>query len=404
MSGKRKLYVRTSSEPTSPQQSHVGVFGETVPLEALRRRVITPSRQQSMVERHVPAVSRARDTGLEYTDGAHASSIKLLLIGNAGVGKTAMILSYSNELPTKSQLWQQSPQLAAPNIDQRTKKRLKTVDARKRYSLNDYEELFARDARSIEDAGREDGDEVVIETKSTIGVDIKTSFVDIDRQLFKVIMWDTAGQERYRNAMVPSLYKGTQGIILSYDICSRETFRDCLEHWLPEALEHCQVEHTRFYLVGNKVDLYKQRQVTHADVLAFADEAKRRYGFEISGKFELSCKWQHVVERAFSLIIKDLVEHGCYEDNFLDTCTDNNDEDDDNYGATMRDNEEHDDDEADTCVCDAATNLPGMQARKLTSAQGRRSPESNSRNTNIDITKPIHKDGSPGAAKSSCCS
>lgn len=154
-----------------------------------------------------------------------------------------MILSYSNELPTRSQLWQKESILATTETNLKKKtatksripqnknlQKLKTIGKRKRYSLNDYEELFHRSPSTSHQMIKEepdnqkdsqDPDEIVIDTKTTIGIDIKTSLINIDNRFFKVIMWDTAGQERYRNAMIPSLYKGSNGIILTYDICDR---------------------------------------------------------------------------------------------------------------------------------------------------------------------------------------
>ncbi|SCU96163.1 LAME_0F15148g1_1 [Lachancea meyersii CBS 8951] len=259
-----------------------------------------------------------------------SSSIKLLLIGDAAVGKTAMILSYCNELPTRSQasiIAKGSPR--APSLVSQRNKRLqnlKTIDKRKRYSLNDYEELFnnptlshgtpsiLEEAQSDSKQDREDPNEIIIDTRSTIGVDIRTNLVNIDNRYFKVTMWDTAGQERYRNAMIPSLYKGSNGVLLSYDICNKKSFENCLDYWLEEVLNGCSNDQLlRVYLVGNKIDLYKVRQVTHEDVLRLIDKAERKFGLKIAGNFEVSCKWHQVVERTFNIIIKDLVEQGCYE-------------------------------------------------------------------------------------------
>lgn len=233
-----------------------------------------------------------------------SSNIKLLLIGDAGVGKTAMILSYCNELPrvstkvNKDESQMKLPQTSAVN-------RVKNIEQRKRYSLNDFENSVASGSDT----------EFEINTTSTIGIDIKTNLVNIDNRFFRVIMWDTAGQERYRNAMISSLYKGSNGVILSYDICDFNSFLNCLNGWLLESIENIpNLDHTRFYLVGNKLDLYKERKVTHEDVLNFISKIEKDYHVKISGNFEVSCKWENIVERTFNIIIKDLVESGCYED------------------------------------------------------------------------------------------
>ena len=69
----------------------------------------------------------------------------------------------------------------------------------------------------------------------------------------------------------------------------------------------------RFYLVGNKIDLYKDREVTHEQVIQAIETVKQEFNVNICGNFEITCKWPHVVERTINLIIKDLVENGCYE-------------------------------------------------------------------------------------------
>lgn len=48
---------------------------------------------------------------------------------------------------------------------------------------------------------------------ATIGVDFKEKFLDIGNKRVKLFIWDTAGQERFRT-LTSSYYRGAQGIIL----------------------------------------------------------------------------------------------------------------------------------------------------------------------------------------------
>lgn len=59
----------------------------------------------------------------------------------------------------------------------------------------------------------------------------------------------------------------------------------------------------------------KERQVTHYDVVQMVQEMQLKHGIKISGNFEVSCKWVNVVERTMNMIILDLVENGCFENN-----------------------------------------------------------------------------------------
>ncbi|CCF56274.1 hypothetical protein KAFR_0A08400 [Kazachstania africana CBS 2517] len=269
------------------------------------------------------------------------SNCKILLIGDANVGKTAMILRYFNELPTKLQLLlkqkhtqHQNSNVAKPvkrqpslRVVEREKLHHKEKNNQKRYSLNDLSRrrllLFPISPTLPLGESHEtepeisDPDEIIIETKTTIGVDIKTKLINIDNRFFNCIFWDTAGQERYKNAIVPSLYNNCNGIILSYDICNYKSFENCFNWWMIEALNHLDLKKARFYLVGNKIDLYKERQVTHQDVLRWISKVEKKFGIMIYGNFEVTCKYGDIVEKTFNLIISDLVEHSCYEENKL---------------------------------------------------------------------------------------
>jgi len=74
----------------------------------------------------------------------------------------------------------------------------------------------------------------------------------------KIQFWDTAGQERFRS-IVPMYYRGSSAILLIYDISSRSSFQSVIDYWanLIEK-ENC----FRVYLIGNKKDLESSRQVS----------------------------------------------------------------------------------------------------------------------------------------------
>ena len=67
----------------------------------------------------------------------------------------------------------------------------------------------------------------------------------------KLAIWDTAGQERFRT-LTPSYYRGGQGVILVYDVTSRDTFVK-IENWLNELETYSTNQDIVKMLVGNKV-------------------------------------------------------------------------------------------------------------------------------------------------------
>ena len=89
------------------------------------------------------------------------------------------------------------------------------------------------------------------EFHSTIGVDFKINTVDIDGKLVKMQLWDTAGQDRFRN-IVASYYRGAHGVILVYDVTNEDSFSN-VRSWVNETKTHLQ-DHVPKLLVGNKVD------------------------------------------------------------------------------------------------------------------------------------------------------
>ena len=60
-------------------------------------------------------------------------------------------------------------------------------------------------------------------SKATVGVELGTKNIQIDNKIIKVQIWDTAGQERYK-AITSTYYKGAKGAIIVYDITRKITF------------------------------------------------------------------------------------------------------------------------------------------------------------------------------------
>lgn len=94
---------------------------------------------------------------------------------------------------------------------------------------------------------------------STIGIDFKMKTLDIDGIRVRVQIWDTAGQERYQT-VTKQYYRRAQGILLVYDVTNEHSFQH-ITKWASDVGE-CAPEHVRWILVGNKCDEEKKRRVT----------------------------------------------------------------------------------------------------------------------------------------------
>jgi len=90
---------------------------------------------------------------------------------------------------------------------------------------------------------------------ATIGVDFKVKVVEAEGgKRIKLTLWDTAGHERFRT-LTSSYYRGAQGIILVYDVTRIDTFRN-LQRWLEEVEVYTPggASEVIKLLFGNKVD------------------------------------------------------------------------------------------------------------------------------------------------------
>lgn len=86
----------------------------------------------------------------------------------------------------------------------------------------------------------------------TIGSDFRSKIITLPgaKQNVKLQFWDTAGEERYRS--INRIYfQKAQGIILAYDITSRESFEG-LDNWIK--LINDNIDYAPIVLIGNKVD------------------------------------------------------------------------------------------------------------------------------------------------------
>jgi len=109
---------------------------------------------------------------------------------------------------------------------------------------------------------------------STIGVDFKVKTISVGGKTAKLTIWDTAGQERFRT-LTSSYYRGCHGIILVFDVNERETF-DHLQQWLEELDLYATTAHTAKLLVGNKIDL-QAREVSVEEATDFARQQAMMY-------------------------------------------------------------------------------------------------------------------------------
>lgn len=87
---------------------------------------------------------------------------------------------------------------------------------------------------------------------ATIGVDYNHKIMDVNGLKVKLGIWDTAGQERYRT-LTTSFYREAHGAILVYDVSEPKTLAK-LNEWVEELQVYTTNKNIVCLVVGNKID------------------------------------------------------------------------------------------------------------------------------------------------------
>ena len=93
-------------------------------------------------------------------------------------------------------------------------------------------------------------------------------FSDINKSI-KFEIWDTAGQERFRS-LAKIFYKDAKVICLVYDVTSKKSFDELKNFWYEQQTKLNVDGEPIFAVVGNKFDLYETKQVEDEEVKDFA--------------------------------------------------------------------------------------------------------------------------------------
>ncbi|XP_067361583.1 ras-related protein rab7 [Channa argus] len=123
--------------------------------------------------------------------------------------------------------------------------------------------------------------------RATIGTDFFSKAVKINGDSVTLQIWDTAGTERFQSLGTP-LYRGAHCCMLVFDVTSKASFI-ALDNWRKEFLVQGEPQDPSefpFIVVGNKTDL-RDREVSRKTVLQWCEEIGAEY-FEGSAKDDLN--------------------------------------------------------------------------------------------------------------------
>ena len=111
-------------------------------------------------------------------------------------------------------------------------------------------------------------------TVSTIGVDLQSKVIDINGKKVKYLIWDTAGEDRMKT-MTYSYYRGCHVILVVFDVTERKSFQN-VTTWV-ECIDKFAKSNVLRILVGNKTDLEDKRVVSTEEGKELAEQNGLKY-------------------------------------------------------------------------------------------------------------------------------
>lgn len=141
--------------------------------------------------------------------------------------------------------------------------------------------------------------------KPTVGVDYKMTYVRIGGEKVKIALWEVAGAGRFQ-VLTPHYYKGAHGVIFVYDACSRSTFEK-IPKLLEECDKYASSKDIVKLLIGNRNDS-GGREVTNSGGrevtrLEGVQLAWKHTMFFLEGDFkgddDIECAINELAERIF---------------------------------------------------------------------------------------------------------
>ena len=153
---------------------------------------------------------------------------------------------------------------------------------------------------------------------ATVGFEFFTFNVKMCEKVIKLQIWDTCGQELYRS-LITNFYRNSSLAIMVYSINDKATFEN-IEMWLRELRTHSNPD-AKVFLIGNKVDLEKEREVTTEQGENYCKQNKIDLFMESSAKTGLNT--QNIFLKAAELLFDNY-------NKYQNKKNENENEDDDN--------------------------------------------------------------------------
>ncbi|KAL7718566.1 Ras-related protein Rab [Entamoeba marina] len=114
--------------------------------------------------------------------------------------------------------------------------------------------------------------------RATIGVDFAVKFETVDDREVELRLWDIAGQEKYI-AMTRVYYNGAHGAIIMYDLTNPDTFA-ATDKWKEDLENKVKYNDQTIpaLLIGNKADSLSEEELKAAEKELQEKVSEQKYG------------------------------------------------------------------------------------------------------------------------------
>jgi len=121
--------------------------------------------------------------------------------------------------------------------------------------------------------------------KPTLGVNIVVKDIEIEEidAKIRLVLWDIAGQNRY-DLSRKMYFQGVLGALFVYDTTRHSTFENIEAKWLKDLNEFSENE-SAYILIGNKIDLEDSKSVSMEAGKKFAEKINASDFVETSAKY-----------------------------------------------------------------------------------------------------------------------
>ena len=137
----------------------------------------------------------------------------------------------------------------------------------------------------------------------TDGFESFTFNIKLEDKIIKLELKDTCGKELNKSLITP-FYRKANLIVISYAIDNKKSFEH-ISNWLNEAKLECDNK-CKFFLIGNKADLEKEREILKEEGEKFAKENNFVFFAESSAKSGLNI--QDILIQASKILYSPFLE------------------------------------------------------------------------------------------------